>query len=281
MQYTIKNSVLSCKVDSFGGELVSVVKAGKERLWQNETGEWAGHAPLLFPVCGHCGVTVNGVSYPIGAHGFAKKTEFSLVSKTETSLTLEIESTAETKKVYPFDFRFEVTYAIEGNELSVSYRVQNPAQTPLYFACGGHESFALDSGVEDYELRFEKEETFLHLFHNDDGYMTGETFDYGTGKVFALPQDFMQEGRTLIFKDVQSRKVALYKKGGEKCAELSFEGYGNLLLWRADNAKYICIEAWTNLPDPENTEDIEFSEKEGVIAVAAGEEITLTRKISY
>ncbi len=281
MKYTIKSDALSCTVDSFGGELVSVVKDGKERLWQNETGEWAGHAPLLFPVCGHFGVQVDGVSYPIRAHGFAKKTEFTLVSKTEDALTLAIESTAETKKVYPFDFRFEVTYAVAGSELSVFYRVKNPAKTPLYFACGGHESFALDSGVEDYAIRFEKEERLVHRFHNDDGYLTGETFDYGTGKILPLPADFLQEGRTLIFKDVQSRKVALQKKSGENCAELSFEGYSNLLLWHADKAKFICIEAWTNLPDPENTADTEFSGKEGVITVAGGAETTLTRKITY
>ena len=65
MKYTVKNKTLSVTVDSYGAEMVSVEYNGKERLWQNATGEWAGHAPLLFPVCGHFGVTVDGVSYPI------------------------------------------------------------------------------------------------------------------------------------------------------------------------------------------------------------------------
>ena len=281
MQYTIHNNAISCTIDSLGAELVSVVKDGKERVWQNQTGDWAGHGPLLFPVCGHCGVKVDGVEYPIAAHGFAKKMGFALVSQTQTEVVLAIEADEETKKVYPFDFRFQVRYALNGNELTIAYRVVNPANTPLYFACGGHESFALDSGVENYEIIFEKQENLVHYFHDDEGYMTGETKSYGKLQTFPLPEDFLQEGRTLIFKDVASRKVWLCEKGGKKLAEITFDGFENLLVWHAGKAPFICIEPWTNLPDPANKADVEFSLKEGVIEVAANAEKTLVRTIAY
>ena len=129
MQYTIDNGTLSFTVDSLGAELVSVIKDGKQRVWQNQTEDWAGHGPLLFPVCGHCGVKVNGVEYPIEAHGFAKNMQFSLVKSTETTLVLAIEDSEETKKVYPFHFRFEVEYALKGSTLSIAYRIVNPAKT--------------------------------------------------------------------------------------------------------------------------------------------------------
>lgn len=281
MQYTIHNDTLSCKVDSLGGELVSVVKGGKERVWQNQTGEWAGHGPLLFPVCGHCGVKVDGVEYPISAHGFAKKMQFSLVKKTETEVVLAIEANEETKKVYPFDFRFEVSYALKENVLFIGYRVINPAEKPLYFACGGHESFALDCGVENYEIAFEKQENLVHYFHDNDGYMTGERKAYGTLQTLPLPKDFLQEGRTLIFKDVLSRKVWLCERGGKKLATITFDGFENLLVWHAGKAPFICIEPWTNLPDPAGEADVEFKDKGGVIEVSGNAEKTLVRTIAY
>ena len=281
MQYTIYNNAVSCTIDSLGAELVSVLKDGKERVWQNQTGEWAGHGPLLFPVCGHCGVKVGGVEYPISAHGFAKKMQFSLVKKTDTEAVFAIEASKETKSVYPFDFRFEVRYALKESTLCIEYKVINRANTPLYFACGGHESFALDGTVENYEIAFERKENLVHYFHDEEGYMTGETKSYGTLERFPLPEDFLQEGRTLIFKGIASRKVWLCEKGGKKLAEITFDGFENLLVWHAGKAPFICIEPWTNLPDPAGKADVEFSTKAGVIEVAGKAEKALVRTIAY
>ncbi len=60
MFYTLQNRHAKIKVNDFGAELSSVVIDGKERLWQNSDGTWNEHAPLLFPVCGHFGCTVDG-----------------------------------------------------------------------------------------------------------------------------------------------------------------------------------------------------------------------------
>ena len=281
MQYTIKNDRISVTVEDFGAEAVSVVCDGKERLWQNPTGEWAGHAPLLFPVCGHFGVTVDGVSYPIKAHGFAKKSQFALIGSGADYLTFAMQADAETKKVYPFDFIFRVTYRIKENTLFVEYDVENVDDKPLYFACGGHETFALDTDVDGYEIEFDKEEKLVHYYHDKGGYLTGETKDYGNGKPFPLPIDFLQNGETLIFKDILSRQVKLAQKGGKPIANVTFEGFPNLLLWRQDEAKYICIEPWTNVPDYANVADKEFALKEGVIQVDGKSSKKLVRTITY
>ena len=281
MQYTVTNGVLSVTVDDFGAEAISVVYNGEERLWQNPTGEWAGHAPLLFPVCGNCGVKVDGVSYPIKPHGFAKRMPFVLEKTGADFLTFALTANEETKKVYPFDFIFRVTYRVENNTRSIVYEVENPADEPLYFACGGHETFPLETDVDGYEIEFDKEENLVHYYHGKEGKLTGATKAYGNGKPFPLPIDFLQDGETLIFKDVRSRKVNLVRKGGKPLATVTFDGFSNLLLWRQDQAKYICIEPWTNLPDPENTPDKEFAEKDGVIKVDGKSKKQLVRTICY
>ena len=282
MIYTLENQNLRISVNEQGGELVSVIKDGKEWIWQNESGEWAGHAPLLFPVCGHFGVTVDGVSYPIGAHGFVKKSKFTLVEQTKESLHLQIKADENTKKVYPFDFVFHVIYRIEGSKLTVEYLVENPAQKPLYFACGSHESFNVEGNVDEYALCFENEEHFLHYYHDAGGYLTGATKDFGKGKLFSLPRDFLQGGETLIFKGLQSHKLSLVKAAnGKPLAHICFDGFDNLLLWRNGDAPFICIEPWNNLPDMAGAKDIEFSKKQGVIEVPPTSTKSMVHSIEY
>lgn len=281
MKHTIFNDKMSITVDEMGAELVSVVVNGKEWIWQNQTGDWAGHSPLLFPVCGHCGVKHNGVEYPIKSHGFAKRTNFTLAAKGEDYLDFIISANEETKKVYPFDFILHVIYRIHGAKLTMEYVVENTGDEPLYFACGSHESYNLNGNVDDYQIVFDKEEEFTYHFHNDSGYMTGETQNVGAGKIFALPRDFLQEGRTVIFKSVKSRKVRLEEKNGKAVAELRFDGFENLLLWRGGDAPFICIEPWTCLPDPVNTPDVEISQKAGMVAVAPNETKTMAHSIEY
>ena len=281
MQYILKNEKLRIVVDSRGAELISVVKDGKERLWQNPTGEWAGHSPLLFPVCGHCGVTVDGVSYPIPMHGVLRKAEFEFVEQTENTLRFALASNEETKRVYPFDFVFEAVYRLDGATLAVEFVVKNPATTPLYFACGSHESYALEGNVDEYQLEFDRETKLTHYPHNGGGVLTGEKVEFGSMKVLPLPRDLLLDGITLIFKDVQSKRVRLTKKDGTPLAELTYEGFPNVLLWHAGDAKYICIEPWTNLPDLADTPDIEFSTKGGVMQVDGGATKTLVHTIKY
>ena len=131
MIYTIENETLSVAVNTFGAELVSVKKDGKERLWQNENGSWAGHAPILFPFAGLCTPIINGKEYPMKRHGLASKYEFSLVSQTETALKLLFASNAETEKLFPYTFRFFATFSLENDTLKIAYEIENPTDRPI------------------------------------------------------------------------------------------------------------------------------------------------------
>jgi len=70
------------------------------------------------------------------------------------------------------------------------------------------------------------------------------------------------------------------RKSAVQRLQKSPDGFENLLLWHAQDAKYICIEPWMNLPDTEGKENIEFSQKEGVMKVAPNTVKTLTRTIT-
>ena len=98
MFYTLQNRHAKIKVNDFGAELSSVVIDGKERLWQNSDGTWNEHAPLLFPVCGHFGCTVDGKTYPMPTHGFAKEFPFVAEKQTKSRLVFTLVSSPKTEK---------------------------------------------------------------------------------------------------------------------------------------------------------------------------------------
>ena len=280
MKYTISNGLLSVTADTLGAELVSVKFEGRERLWQNEDGSWARHAPVLFPVCGHVAMTVDGRQYPIAPHGFARDHKFMLDKRREDCLRFTLLSDEETKAVYPFEFRFSVEYRIKGATVEVKYEVENPADGMLYFCCGGHESYALDGELDGYKLVFEKPVRLTHSCTNANGYLSGETKDFGTQQELLLPTEVLQGGATLILGGIAAKSVCLCRKTGEKVAKLTFPDFENLLLWRPKTARMLCMEPWSNLPDRQG-DTREFSEKEGVIKVAPHGAVSLTRAITY
>ena len=282
MEYTIDNGTLAVTVSTRGAELQSVKFNGKERLWQNETGEWAGHSPVLFPYCGAFGVKVDGKIYEAPAHGLCKKTEFAFVEKGENYLTFAFASTEETRKVFPYDFLFKVSYKIEGATLFVTYEVDNTGDRELPFSCGGHESFILDGDVDEYKLVFAEEETFVHRPHGDDAMLTGESVVLGTGKELVIPREILLGGNTVILENIRSDSLKLCTLSGEEKAFVEFEGFPHLLLWRpSGRAKMVCIEPWHNLPDLTGTEPCELKDKPDMTLLPAGESKKIVRKIEY
>lgn len=281
MQYTIKNDVLSLTINDFGAEPISIRHNGKEWLWQNQTGAWTGHAPILFPFCGNCQLWVDGKHYQMNRHGFARVNQFALVNQTANSLKFVLASNDDIKKLYPFDFEFYATYTIDGDTITIDYETTNTGAKPLYFACGGHESFYLDDGYANYKLIFEKDENFVSLGSNDDGRIGGEDVDYGTGRVLPIPTKGLADKKTVILGNINSRKVTLCKADDTAICEIAFDGFAHLLLWSPDGQNALCIEPWQNLPDTDQNAQTEFAQKQGVTEVDVGASVKFTRKIRY
>ena len=81
----LKNEQLAIRVAEMGAELQSVKDSeGREYMWQ--AGEqWSRRSPILFPIV--CSVNnntyvVDGKEYHLPRHGFARDTEFTVVSQT-------------------------------------------------------------------------------------------------------------------------------------------------------------------------------------------------------
>ena len=279
--YIISNKKIKIQISEIGAEVRSVIYNGKERAWQNETGEWSGCAILLFPFAGFNRLVFDGVDFGVQKHGFCRNEEFHLVSQAENSIEFELCANDRTRAVYPYEFAFRVKYELVSDGYEVSYTIKNTSEKAIPLACGGHESFALDKEVENYYVEFEKEEHFDFLIHNSGGMLTGEKVNHGAGKILPLEKDFTDNSATVILGNINSRKATLKdKKTDEKVVEITFDGFSNLLLWHPHGSKMLCIEPWQCLPSYVD-EIKEFKERDGVITLQPRCEVGFTRNITY
>ena len=160
---TIKSQELTVKISSVGAEMHAITgKDGTEYLWNGDPAFWGSHAPLLFPVAGglkdDC-YELDGVTYPLGKHGFVRTAPFTLEKSTENSATFLYR---EKHEGFPFEYDFRVTYTVEANQVKVSFAVTSRDDRPFYFSAGAHEAYATPEGIEQYTVHFDETETLAH-----------------------------------------------------------------------------------------------------------------------
>ena len=123
MLHTIHNDVMTVTIDELGAQLMSITAAnGTEYLWNGDPAYWTGRAPNLFPYVGRLTndrYAYGGKEYEMTRHGFAKRAVFAPADQGGANLTLRITDTPESRESYPFSFRFDVSYVLEGDTVVV------------------------------------------------------------------------------------------------------------------------------------------------------------------
>ena len=258
MLYTIENDRVRVTLDSArGGELTSIY--GKvtdcEYLWQGDPAYWAGQAPVLFPICGRLldgYYTYGGKRYEMGIHGFLRKMALTVTAQTADSITLFATDTAETREMYPFSFRFLLTYSLSGDSLTVSHRVENTGDKELIFALGAHPGFRVPMGndkCEDYALTFADHVTELTqvVFKNNFTSRAWESYPLPDHKIPYSNELF--DAGSLFFANMGDT-VTLGSPVSGRFVRLDFVGFPILGLWHAEDtgAPFLCIEPWESIP---------------------------------
>lgn len=91
---------------------------------------------------------VNGMTYPIDVHGFARKLPWRLDASgaTESSAYVRctLSSSVDTLKTYPFNFELSVTYRAGEGKISIKYEVVAGRNSfPMPFSIGNHLSLRI------------------------------------------------------------------------------------------------------------------------------------------
>lgn len=268
---TISNETLSVSISSFGAELSSVKKNGKELLWQADPNIWDGRCPILFPICGGLKegkYIFNEKEYSLPKHGFARISEFDVESVTDTTAVFLLKSNEETKEMYPFDFEFRAVFRLSGSALTTTYETKNISNENLFFSVGAHEAYSCPNGIEEYSIIFEKPEKLAKNLLSGN-LLEDKTVDLGLGdSVCELPLKYDYfTSNALVFTNLKSRKAVLINKNTRASVSVDFSDFDYFLVWTKPNAPYVCLEPWCGLPDFVGS-SFDFTEKRGIIKLA-------------
>jgi len=271
----LNNDVLRAEIAPLGAELVRLQDAtGADWLHDGDPVWWNGRSPLLFPMVGRAAgdrIRVEGEAYDLPQHGFARRSLFEVVEAAPQRALLRLTDNENTRRGYPFAFRLDLAYALDGATLNVVATLVNADDKPLPCAFGFHPAFRwpLPGGKGAHEVRFERPEP-APIRRLDDGLIDPREFPNPAASGTLALQPGLFDAGALIFDKLDSRRVAFGPPGGPEVA-VSFPGLPHFALWTKPGAPYLCLEPWQGFAAPVGY-DGDFSERPGVVVLAPGEQ---------
>lgn len=271
MPIILENELISIKIKEVGAELASLFRKDiqSEFLWQADPKYWARHAPILFPIIGKLNndrTVIKGKQCKMGQHGFARDLTHTLIDKSNTQAIFQVKSSVETMENYPYAFELTSKYEILNNTAKITYSITNPSEESMYFSFGLHPAFRWpfhpNDNKENYYIEFEKAEIAERIIF-DNGFITGEKIPWLKNENKIKIYDSLFEKDVLIFKNLNSQKVALKSLDNKNSVEVLFNDFPYLGIWTKPGNPFICIEPWFGVADNKNTPK-PFVDKEGV-----------------
>ena len=273
---SLRSDTLTASIAPLGAELWSLADAqGRQLMTDADPAFWRGRAPLLFPIVG----ALAGDQYRLGdrtfsmaKHGFARRSEFALIEADPQNALFRLEASDATRAHYPFEFRLDMGFALNGATLAMTATVSNLGDVPMPFSFGYHPAFAwplpFGGAAEDHRVVFERDEPApIRRLDLATGLVLPETQPSPVvGNIYA-PTHFDFEADALIWDQLASRSL-IYGVPGQPRLRIDFPDTPMLGIWQKPGARYLCIEPWAGIADPLGFAG-DFSEKPGVMTLAA------------
>jgi len=256
-----------------GAELRAWRVGSQDLIWTPDPTVWNASAPLLFPIVGWAregAIRVGGKHYPIGVHGFAAASRFTVQSRRSDEVTLSFSDDAESRTRYPFGFRFSVTYRLSRAALEIEIEVANTGDAIMPYACGLHPGFRWPfAGDGQYAIRFaEVEAPSVPVIATGGLFSARQRAIPLNGRDLPLTPDLFA-AEALCFLDAASRTLDFVAPDGQRLS-VTTEGFPHWALWSRPGAPFLSIESWSGHGDPEGF-DGELVDKPSMILLQPGE----------
>lgn len=291
---SISSNSLTASIDTMGAQLMNLSKGESEYLWQGNSNWWPRRAPILFPIVG---VLKDGKAesaegtVSLARHGLARLNQFEVVEKSDSSVTLQLKSTEETRKSYPYDFELRLIFSVSDDTLTQTYEVTNRGNVVLPFTLGAHPAFNIPvpgveaASLDQYSLLFTRSWTSFGPSITDEGLC-----DYATPQKLIVDSDTLPLSwelidceKTITLEDVPDRRITL-AANAEASSEthgiqIDFEGFDYLGIWSAaPGCPFVALEPWCGIADTVDCDGI-FEHKPGIISLEPGQSIAKTLNI--
>ena len=291
---SISNGSLTASIDTMGAQLMSLRKGESEYLWQGDSNWWPRRAPVLFPIVGVLkdskAESAEG-TISLARHGLARLNQFEVVEQSPSSVTLQLKSTEETRKSYPYDFELKLIFSVAGDTLTQTYEVTNPANVVLPFTLGAHPAFNIPipgveaASLDQYHLLFTRSWTSFGPSITDEGlcdYTTPQRLIVNSDTL-PLSWELIDREKTITLEDVPDRRITL-ATNVEASSEahgiqMDFEGFDYLGIWSAaPGCPFVALEPWCGIADTVDCDGI-FEHKPGIMCLEPEQSITKTLSV--
>ncbi|MEQ9441175.1 MAG: aldose 1-epimerase family protein [Cyclobacteriaceae bacterium] len=287
--HVLENEYLVATFSTEGAELTSVQDkaSGQEYIWQADPTVWSRHAPVLFPIVGRLKndtYQLNGETYSMTQHGFARDQNFSVVDHSDTCITFGLTASPATHEQYPFNFVLDIQYTLKERQLEVLYRVTNQDQTKMPFSIGAHPAFYCpaqqEQHWEEYQFVFEKPETLdRHMI--EDGLRNGRTEPLlDDENVLPLHRHLFESDAIIVEGFISEQASIVRQTDGQPLVTMKFSGFPYLGIWQKLGADFYCIEPWYGVADSTSVSGDLF-EKEGIRQLSPEEQFEASYTIIF
>lgn len=221
-QITISNEYATASIFPYGAHVSSFVpKGGKDLFWMSTKSPFSvgkairGGVPLCWPW-----FSAHKQDKTLPSHGFARIHTWHAASAAQladgrTRLVFTLDSTPETRTIWPHDFHAEYTVTV-GSSLDLSLSTTNTGTEPFLFEEVLHSYFAVG------DVR----KTALHGF--DQGYY----LDRGTGDTPALLQGvYKPQAETTYLFEKPNQQARLSDPSMKRSLVMEHRGAGSCAVW--------------------------------------------------
>ncbi len=291
---SISSNSLTASIDTMGAQLMSLQKGESEYLWQGDANWWPRRAPILFPIVG---VLKDGKAdsaegtVSLARHGLARLNQFEVVEKSDSSVTLQLKSTEETCKSYPYDFELKLIFSVDGDTLTQTYEVTNSGNVVLPFTLGAHPAFNIPvpgveaASLDQYHLLFTRSWTSYGPSITDEGlcdYTTPQRLIVDSNTL-PLSWELIDREKTITLEDVPDRRITLVANAEASSEahgiQMDFEGFDYLGIWSAaPGCPFVALEPWCGIADTVDTDGV-FEHKPGIMFLEPEQSITKTLSV--
>lgn len=247
---------MSAVINYHGAELKSLIKDGKEYMWQADPAFWNRTSPVLFPFVGAVAdgkYISKGKEFKMGQHGFARDMDFELLENDESSCMFILKSDPDTLGKYPYDFELMIGYKLTDNNIEVIWQVNNPSDEDMHFSIGAHPAF--NCILDDSAICLKKDGVPLNGFVNSvfgKGLLTDKKADISLKNGIMDLNKNSFDGDAYVIEDSQADEVEILTKDYKHVLSVKFTSpLAGIWSPPTKNAPFLCIEPWYGRADKE------------------------------
>jgi galactose mutarotase-like enzyme len=283
---TIASDALTAEIAALGAELQRLTtRDGQDLQWNGDPAIWRGRAPILFPVIGlleNGQYHLNGATYPMPKHGFARHSTFEIVAQTANAVTFRLSASPQTRAIYPFEFQLDVHFELVGTTLTLRAAVSNHGDEFMPASFGFHPALRwplpFGQARADHRIRFARDEPAPVRRIDANGFLKhAPVATPVVGDTLALRDELFVDD-ALIFDQLASRSVHYGASAGPRL-DVRFDDFPTLGVWTKPGADFICIEPWHGFSDPVGYAG-DIRDKPGIFEVLPGDTRTMAMSIT-